>query len=85
VFTCLHDYHQALLFFTIVSRYYHRMAIWVHRVLFNSCDHTPLQCVTTPSMAISAVMVAAFKKYILVSLLKYGKVRVHLILQACAV
>lgn len=47
VFTCLHDYLQALLFFTV--------------------------CVTTPTMVISAVMVAAYKKFILVSLLKFGK------------
>jgi COP9 signalosome complex subunit 3 len=31
-------------------------------------------CLTTPTVAISAIMVAAYKKFVLVSLLKFGKV-----------
>jgi COP9 signalosome complex subunit 3 len=31
-------------------------------------------CLTTPTIAISAIMVAAYKKFVLVSLLKFGKV-----------
>ena len=32
-------------------------------------------CLCVPAVAISAVMIAAYKKFILVSLLKYGKVQ----------
>ena len=39
-----------------------------------------VQCVTTPTMAISAIMVAAYKKFVLVSLLKFGKVSEHIIM-----
>lgn len=48
VYTCLHNYLNALLFFTV--------------------------CLSGPSLAVSAIMVAAYKKFVLVSLLKFGKV-----------
>ena len=34
-------------------------------------------CLCVPAVAISAVMIAAYKKFILVSLLKYGKVQLQ--------
>ena len=67
MYTCLHQYLKALLFLTVVSHFLN----FCTRANFSS----PPQCLTTPTVAISAIMVAAYKKFVLVSLLKFGKVK----------
>lgn len=50
-------------------------------VTFSVCrdDHVfltlPCQAITTPAMAVSHIMLEAYKKYILVSLILHGKVQ----------
>ena len=67
VYACLHQYLKALLFLTVVCC----------TLTCGASDNLPFsfpQCLTTPTIAISAIMVAAYKKFVLVSLLKFGKV-----------
>lgn len=69
MYTCLHQYLRALLFYTVVSAQSPTALSGVRQLL-------PPQCLTTPTVAISAIMVAGYKKFILVSLLKFGKVSI---------
>ena len=69
VYACLHQYLRALLFLTVVGT----LTFDPTQPGCNCCTLTP-QCLTTPTIAISAIMVAAYKKFVLVSLLKFGKV-----------
>ena len=73
VYTCLHDYLKSLLFYTVVSSGKEKSDYDSGST--NVIDSLSLsQCLTVPTVAISAIMVAAYKKFILVSVLKFGKV-----------
>lgn len=77
VHTCLHDYLKSLLCFTVVCL---DIVVPLGKTPFIVPSPIFLQCLTVPTVAISAIMVAAYKKFILVSLLKFGKVRTPLVL-----
>ena len=45
-----------------------------HHILEHCCGCIVCKAVTTPSMAVSHIMLEAYKKHVLVSLIVYGKV-----------
>ena len=55
------------------------MVFWLlcvfHSHLFADSHPPPIQAITTPAMAVSHIMLEAYKKYILVSLILHGKVQ----------
>ena len=73
MYACLHKYLRSLLFLTVVRQ----RTLCLYQ--FSKFFFFSLQCLTTPTVAISAIMVAAYKKCVLVSLLKFGKVKFLLI------
>jgi COP9 signalosome complex subunit 3 len=63
----LKDFSKALDSFLLVSG-----TCIVAGTRFDECR----QCITAPSAVLSAIVVEAYKKYILISLIKHGQVRI---------